>query len=331
MRSLPARRRSFSAARRPAPGPDGVLLVDKPPGLTSHDAVERLRNVPGFRKTGHAGTLDPMATGLLVVCVNEGTKIARYLMEGDKEYVATLRLGVVTDTQDVTGRVLRESDGRGVTRADLDRELQAFIGEITQIPPMYSALKHAGVRLHALARAEQEVERAPRRVRVDAIAVERFAPPEVTLRIACAKGTYVRTLAADLGEALGCGATLAALRRTKSGAFSIDQAAPLEALLAKNGALAAGRLIGLPQALPGFRPLPVDADDAARARHGQMPDAPPDLDAGHRVMVIDSEGRLAALAEGVGERSGRLRLRALRVFHGDGADGRDPGEATTDV
>jgi tRNA pseudouridine(55) synthase len=171
--------------------------VDKPPGLTSHDAVERLRKVPGFRKTGHAGTLDPMATGLLTVCVNEGTKIARFLMEGDKEYVATVRLGLVTDTQDVTGRVLGEGDWRGVTRAALDEALRAFVGEITQVPPMYSALKREGVRLHVLARAEMDVERAPRRVRVDAIDVGAFAPPEVTLRIACAKGTSFTPLAAD--------------------------------------------------------------------------------------------------------------------------------------
>ncbi len=317
MPSSPARGRSFSAARRPATGPDGVLLVDKPPAATSHDAVERLRTVPGFRKTGHAGTLDPMATGLLVVCVNEGTKIARFLMEGDKEYVATLRLGVVTDTQDATGRVLGEGDWRRVTREDLDRELCGFVGEIAQVPPMYSAIKRDGVRLHQLARAAQEVDRPPRRVRVDAITVERFAPPEVVLRIACAKGTYVRTLAADLGERLGCGATLSGLRRTRSGDFSIDQAQPLDALLEGNGAQAATRLMELPDALPGFVALPVDAAGASRARHGHMPDAPAGLRAGDRVKVIDPDGGLVALAEGGVERSGHVRLRALRVFHGE--------------
>jgi tRNA pseudouridine55 synthase len=148
--------------------------------------------------------------------------------------------------------------------------------------------------------------------------VEQFAPPEVTLRIACAKGTYVRTLAADLGGRLGCGAALAALRRTRSGAFSIDQAAGLDALLAENGAQATARLMDLPEALHGFHPLTVDAEGAARARHGQMPDAPADLGPDHRVMVIDPEGRIAALAESVGAPSGRVRLRALRVFHGDG-------------
>jgi tRNA pseudouridine55 synthase len=168
-------------------------------------------------------------------------------------------------------------------------------------------------------------------VRVDAIGVEAFAPPEVTLRIACTKGTYVRTLAADLGETLGCGAVLAALRRTRSGTFSIDQAAPLDALLADNGAQAAARLVDLPAALPDFRPIPVDAAGAGRARHGQMPDAPLDLREGDRVMVIDPEGRLAALAEGAGERSGRLRLRALRVFHGDGPEGRESGDASREL
>jgi len=324
VRSSPARRRSFKAGaagadRRPAAGPHGVLLVDKPPGITSHDAVERLRKVPAFRRTGHAGTLDPMATGLLVVCVNEGTKIAGYLMEGDKEYVATARLGVVTDTQDVTGRVVREGHWHGVTRADLDGALRAFVGEITQVPPMFSALKHEGVRLHELARAEREVERAPRRVQVYAMTIEHFDPPEVTLRIACSKGTYVRTLAADLGEALGCGATLSALRRTRSGIFSIDEALALDALLEDDGAQAAARLIPLPAALPEFRPLELDAAGAERARHGQMPDPPPDLAAGERVKVIAPAGSLVALAQGVAERSGRVRLRALRVFHGDQA------------
>ena len=331
MPSSPARGPSSRAARRPAGGPDGVLLLDKPPGATSHDAVERLRKVPGFRKTGHAGTLDPMATGLLVVCVNEGTKIARFLMEGDKEYVATLQLGVVTDTQDATGRVLGEGDWRRVTREDLDREARAFVGEIAQVPPMFSAIKREGVRLHQLAREAREVERPPRRVRVDAITVERFAPPEVVLRIACAKGTYVRTLAADLGERLGCGATLGALRRTRSGDFSIDQALPLDALLERDGAEAAARLIDLPEALPGFRPLPLDAGGAARARHGQMPDAPADLRAGERVKVIGPDGLLVALAEGIAERSGRPRLRALRVFHGEGADALRRGDASGDA
>ncbi len=327
----PARRRSFRAARRPAAGPDGVLLVDKPQGWTSHDAVERLRKAPGFHKTGHAGTLDPMATGLLVVCVNEATKIARFLMEGDKEYLATVRLGVVTDTQDATGRVLREAEWRGVTRADVEQALLAFTGKIAQVPPMYSALKREGVRLHELARADQEVERTPRQVRVDAIGLERFAPPEIMVRIACSKGTYVRTLAADLGEALGCGATLGALRRTRSGSFPVDEALSPDALIADHGAQALARLIAPPDALPGFRPLAVDATGADRARHGQMPGAPIDLAGGDRVKVIDPGGRLVALAEAVVERSEQVRLRALRVFHGEGAVPGDPGESPMEV
>jgi tRNA pseudouridine55 synthase len=286
--------------------------------MTSHDAVEKLRGLPGIRKTGHAGTLDPMATGVLVVCVNEATKASRFFMEGEKEYVATLRLGVETDTQDATGAVIRRRDPVAVGRADLERAASGFVGEIAQVPPMFSAVKHAGVRLHVLARKNEEVTRAARRVRVHAIEVTDFAPPDVTLRIACSKGTYIRTLAADLGERLGCGAMLVSLRRVRSGAFGIDRAAPLETLLRGREAELGKRLLALTDALPDWTPLAADPAAAERARHGQLPDPPPGAVAGDRVKVLDPAGALVALAEVTAERSGRHRLRALRVFAAEG-------------
>ena len=316
---MPASNGSSSARRGrgrrgEAAGPSGILIVDKPAGMTSHDAVEKLRSLPRIHKTGHAGTLDPMATGVLVVCVNEATKASRFFMEGEKEYVATVRLGIETDTQDATGAVTRRRDAAAIERAALELAAAAFVGEIAQVPPMFSAVKHSGVRLHVLARKNEEVPRAARRVQVHAIEITAFAPPDVTLRIACSKGTYIRTLAADLGERLGCGAMLASLRRVRSGSFGIDRAAPLEALLQGGEAEIAKRLLALPEALPDWTPLATDPAGVERARHGQLPDAPPDAAPGDRVKVLDPEGALVALAEVTAEPSGRRRLRALRVF-----------------
>jgi tRNA pseudouridine55 synthase len=283
--------------------------------MTSHDVVEALRRLEGVRRTGHAGTLDPMATGVLLVCVNEATKASRYLMESDKEYVARVRLGVTTDTQDVTGRILREKAWAGLSAEAIERAASAFVGEVNQLPPMYSAVKRAGVRLHVLARRGETVERTPRRIRIDRLEIEQVALPEVTLRIACSKGTYVRTLVNDLGERIGCGAALASLVRTRSGGFTIEQAVPFRALLEEGGALLARRLVPLPEALEGWTPLRVDAVAAEQAARGRLPDPPPGSDEGERIKVLDPGGALVALAETVKERSGRMRLRTIRVFN----------------
>jgi tRNA pseudouridine55 synthase len=296
--------------------PHGVLVVDKPAGMTSHDVVEALRRVPGVRKSGHAGTLDPMATGVLVVCVNEATKVSRFLMEGDKEYIARLRLGVQTDTQDVTGRVLREQDPAGVTEEGLREAVAAFVGRVRQVPPMYSAVKRDGVRMHVLAREGREVDREARHVEVHGIEVAEIALPEAVLRIACAKGTYIRTLVSDLGARLGCGATLTALRRTRSGDFDLAQAVSPDEILRGGEAALAQRLIPIPDALRDWRPLTVDEEAAGRAAQGQLPDAPEGSAPGERVKVMGPSGRLVALAETVGERSGRMRLRTIRVLYG---------------
>jgi tRNA pseudouridine55 synthase len=256
-----------------------------------------------------------MATGVLLVCVNEATKVSRYLMEGDKEYLARLKLGLETDTQDVTGRVLREADWTGITRAQIEEAVAAFVGELQQVPPMYSALKQKGVRLHTLARRGEEVERLPRKVQVYRMELEDVSLPEATLRINCSRGTYVRTIVADLGKCLGSGATLASLRRTRSGGFGIAQAVPLAELSGGGAAVLARRLIPLPAALPDWTELCLDAEAAAKAEQGHPPPAPAESRSGERIKLIGPGGGLVALTEAAIQPSGQLRLKTLRVFH----------------
>src|SRR5512137_2192048 len=184
---------------------NGFFVIDKPAGITSHDVVSRVRRILGTRKVGHTGTLDPFATGVLPVAVNDGTKAIPFLDEGTKSYEAVMQLGVNTDTLDLTGTVLREAEWRGVTRASLDTVLDRFRGPITQIPPMYSAIKRDGQPLYKLARQGQTIERTPREIDIHALDLLSFAPPFVGFRVTCSRGTYVRTLADDIGSRLGCG------------------------------------------------------------------------------------------------------------------------------
>lgn len=210
---------------------DGILLVDKPAGITSHDVVDRIRRHFRFKKTGHGGTLDPQATGLLILLLGKGTKISQFLMSGDKTYEGTLRLGVVTDSQDADGQVIRETDPSGVTRAQLEAVLTEFRGDLHQIPPMVSAIKKDGVPLYKLARKGQEVEREPKLIHIYEMRLLDYTPPDARFIVRCTKGTYVRTLCHDIGEKLGCGAHLKQLRRTESGPFSVERATPLADLL----------------------------------------------------------------------------------------------------
>ncbi len=205
----------------------GVLVVDKPEGVSSAHAVERVKHALRAGRAGHGGTLDPMATGVLAICLGEATKLASYLLADDKAYMAEGLLGVETDTLDRTGVVSVQRDV-AVSREDLLAAIAARMGEQAQIPPMYSAIKQDGVRLYRRARAGEEVERAPRKIRVDRLELIAFDPPRFTLSIACSKGTYVRSLVADLGSDVGAGAHLTALRRTQSGRFSIAQAIRLD-------------------------------------------------------------------------------------------------------
>ena len=210
---------------------DGVLLVDKPGGPTSHDVVAAVRKHFGIQKVGHGGTLDPQATGLLVILVGRGTKLSNYLMSGDKAYEGTMRLGVETDSQDADGRVVREADASGVTEAQVREAMARYAGDMLQTPPMVSAVKVGGVPLYKRARKGQVVEREPRLIHIYQFDLVSFEPPEATFRIRCTKGTYVRTLCADVGKDLECGAHLSALRRTESGELNVSDAVSYDELL----------------------------------------------------------------------------------------------------
>lgn len=212
-------------------GTDGLLLVDKPAGLTSHDVVDHVRRQFRFPKVGHGGTLDPMATGLLVLLIGRGTKRSEQVMNSDKIYEGILQLGVTTDTEDVDGRVLLERDPSGVTEAALRAAIEKRRGDQMQTPPMVSAVKRDGVPLYKLARKGKTVEREARLIHIYEFELLSFEPPTARFRLRCTKGTYVRTLVADIGEELGCGAFLQALRRTATGDFRVEDAHPLEDLL----------------------------------------------------------------------------------------------------
>lgn len=206
---------------------DGIIIIDKEPGFTSHDVVAKLRGICGQKKIGHTGTLDPAATGVLPVCLGSGTRLCDMLTDTDKEYVAELLLGVETDTQDTTGRVLATREVN-VSREELRAAVFSFAGDYGQVPPMYSALKVNGKKLYELAREGKEVERKARQVKIHEIEILDCSLPVVKLRVACSKGTYIRTLCADIGARLGCGGTMQSLRRTAAGRFRLEDAVTLE-------------------------------------------------------------------------------------------------------
>lgn len=210
--------------------PSGVLLIDKASGMTSHDVVAIARRQLNMKKIGHCGTLDPMATGLLMLVINRATKIQDLLMSEDKTYTGTLTLGATTSTQDKEGEILEEREVPALTGDDIKAAFDCFKGNFDQIPPMVSAIKKDGVPLYKLARKGQVVERAPRPIYVTNYEVSRVELPEVDFSVDCSKGFYVRTYAHDIGEKLGCGAHLSALRRTRSGRFNLERAVPVEVL-----------------------------------------------------------------------------------------------------
>ncbi len=207
--------------------PNGILNINKPAGMTSHDVVAVIRKVSGESRVGHAGTLDPMATGVLLICLGQATRIAEYLTDHDKKYRARVRLGVETDTYDATGTVVAESEC-SVTREQVTDALAHYLGRISQQPPAYSAIKQKGVPLYKLARQGVDVETEPRQVEIYSIDIVDVAPPEVEIDVHCSKGTYIRSLAHDLGARLNCGAHLTALTRTASGQFTLDAAITME-------------------------------------------------------------------------------------------------------
>lgn len=207
---------------------DGIGIVYKPAGMTSHDVVACVRRILKFKKVGHAGTLDPLATGLLIILVGSATRLFDKFVSFDKAYTATMLLGVKTVSADIQGKVLAQAPCADITRADVEDVFKRFMGTIQQIPPMVSAVKHKGERLYKLSRKGINVERPARTVRVDALDILEFAHPHVKFHLACSKGTYVRQIADDAGDALGCGACITQIERTKVGSFLLSDAVTLE-------------------------------------------------------------------------------------------------------
>ena len=209
---------------------EGILIVNKPGGITSHDAVSFVRRKFNMRQVGHAGTLDPLATGVLVILLGPSTKLFDRFVVFDKSYRATLRLGLKTTTADIMGETIEQKSAQGIDQKKVEDVFKKFIGEIEQVPPMVSAVKHKGERLYKIARKGQQVERAPRKVRIDDLHVLSFTGGEVEFFVSCSKGTYVRQLAEDVGEILGCGACISQIERTRVGHFDIKDAVSLENL-----------------------------------------------------------------------------------------------------
>jgi tRNA pseudouridine55 synthase len=290
----------------------GILLMDKPAGCTSFDVVRRVKKVLRVRKIGHLGTLDPFATGLLPLCIGEATKLAPFLMPEPKTYRGTVKLGEDTDTQDLTGRVTARSE-KLPDADEVPKAAARFVGEIEQTPPMFSAVHYQGQRAYKLARRGEKVDLPPRKVTIYRLEVEAVALPEVTITVTCSQGTYIRTLAADLGGALNCGGHLTALRRLTVGAFRVEEALPLAALENLSLEEIAGRIIPLRDCLPGLRPAPVEPEEAQRLRQGQpVPLSENGFREGEQVRVL-AAGELVAVAQ-VRRAAPQAVLAPIRVF-----------------
>lgn len=247
---------------------NGVLLIDKPLGFSSNQALQKAKYLYRAEKAGHTGTLDPLATGLLPVCFGEATKFSAALLDAGKRYVATVQLGVVTDTADAEG-IVTERRPINVTQSDIEKALNAFLGESLQLPPMHSALKRDGKPLYVYARQGIVLDRAPRRIMIDHIQLLEWTDDRVVFEVACSKGTYVRTLAADLGERLGCGGHLAALRRTGIGSFDVARAYPMPLLETLNEQEKDALLLPPDVLLTHLTKVFLDVTDANRIRQGQ--------------------------------------------------------------
>lgn len=290
----------------------GVLNVNKPAGMTSHDVVNTLRRLSGQRRIGHAGTLDPMATGVLVVCAGWATRLSEYLMAGRKRYRATLRFGVSTDTYDADGAVVGEERPVDVSCAGLQAALAEFTGVIDQAAPVYSAVKQEGVPLYRLARRGETVTPPIRRVEIYELTLLDWNSPEATLDVVCSKGTYIRSLAHDLGERLGCGAHLTALVRTASGPFRLEDSISMADLAE---ALAMDRgfelLCPLERALPDMAVVTVDAEQQARIHHGQPVSASPGQAGQDLALAVSPAGEPLAI---LSRQAGFERWQPTKVF-----------------
>ncbi|HEX8243809.1 MAG TPA: tRNA pseudouridine(55) synthase TruB [Longimicrobium sp.] len=295
------------AARRDEPVPAGVLPVDKPEGPTSHDAVAAVRRALGTRQVGHTGTLDPFASGLLLVCVGAATRLAEYLTGLPKTYLATMRLGAATDTDDLTGDVISSSDEwQSISREQVDAALQSQVGTIEQLPPIFSAKKVGGERMYAAARRGEEVERTPATVTIYAIRLARFEPPDVEFEVECGAGTYIRAIARDVGTALGVGGHLRTLRRTRVGPHDAARAVPLDAL--GDAERVAAAMLSPLEAVAHMPRVSVDEAGIAALRHGRAVPAADDAPSGVPIALV-SGGELLAL----GERDGDV-VRPRKVF-----------------
>lgn len=294
----------------------GILLIDKPEGPSSAQVVHQVKKILGAKKVGHLGTLDPFASGLLLIGVNEGTKIADIFLGGVKSYRGVMALGVETDTQDCTGTVVMEQPVPRVGKAALRALEKKFTGTLQQVPPMFSALKKDGVRLYRLARQGKEVPREPRTIRIDALTLKKINDHEIEFDVTCSRGTYVRTLAADIGKDLGCGAHLKTLRRTACDHLAVEQAIDLETLKAREAAHRVP-LLSLSAALEQLRAVSWQSPLVARLRLGQqavLGQIGKRIDGEEFVRILDSRGGLAALAKWNEDIPGG-RWRLSRVFH----------------
>jgi tRNA pseudouridine55 synthase len=276
----------------------GALVVDKPTGMTSHDVVQAIRNGTGIRRAGHTGTLDPRASGVLVVLLGPAVRLSEYVSASDKRYQAIVRLGASTDTFDADGKFTRKSEAPvEVTESQFEEALKKFVGHIEQTPPPYSAVKVQGRKAYEMARQGEEVDLAPRTIDVYHLEVLEWAPPEVVIDVHCSSGTYVRSLANDLGDMLGCGGYLVGLRRTKSGRFSLRDATPLRKL---QEAFQAGNwaqyLIPAAEALGDWSSIELDPDQVDAIKHGHRVPAAEDAQAG-MVRAVSMAGELVALME----------------------------------
>ncbi len=276
----------------------GVLVVDKPVGLTSHDVVQTIRRGTGIRRAGHTGTLDPRASGVLVVLIGPAVRLSEFVSASDKRYQATIRLGSSTDTYDSEGKITGSSPVPEITEEMFEEVLTQFLGEIEQMPPPYSAVKVKGKKAYEMARKGEPVDLKPRKINVYSLELLEWAPPEAVIDVYCSSGTYVRSLANDLGNTLGCGAHLVGLRRTKSGRFSLRDAVSLRRL---EEAFEAGNwyqfLIPAAEALSDWQLVELDADQVEKVRHGHRIKAEPEAEGWAR--GVTEQGDLVALLEAV--------------------------------
>lgn len=294
----------------------GILVVDKPVGLTSHDVVDIIRRGTGIRRAGHTGTLDPRASGVLVILVGPAVRLSEFVSASDKRYQAILKLGGATDTYDAEGKFMREPSPTpvNVTEQQFEAVLKNFIGEIEQTPPPFSAVKVHGRKAYEMAREGEEVDLAPRKIHVHHLEVLEWAPPEVVIDVHCSSGTYVRSLANDVGAALGCGAYLIGLRRTKSGRFSLRDATPLRKL---QEAFTIGNwyqyLIPAAEALAEWPAVELQPDQVEEVKHGHRVPAAAEAQPG-LVRGVSQAGELIAIMDLVQDESGAAQWQPKKVF-----------------